>query len=152
MSAVLLWQQTSCLAVHRRMKIQVEEYTTKSYYNNILDDSLRFAWGFLSDYLCEDVSEKLKDLLGFVEINGLINRTVCFLCRIVDVVHEKPEVAEPNAKKSKTDSGPTDDYTLGSPGPNKASSISGSCLIKMRCCFHCRPKRNLPKPKNLSAK
>ncbi|ELU15130.1 hypothetical protein CAPTEDRAFT_215977 [Capitella teleta] len=84
---------------------QVSSYIRSSKSSlNSEDDCMRFAHGVVSDYLPCSLSSELKTYLGIVD----------------PVVHEKPTVENaPQAKKSKTQEGPLEDYSSGSKGEKK---------------------------------
>ncbi|KAK2155684.1 hypothetical protein LSH36_233g01010 [Paralvinella palmiformis] len=60
----------------------------------VKDDLLRFAHGIISEYLPVSLSKELQDYLGIKE----------------EVIHEKPDITEPKAKKMKADLTPVEDY------------------------------------------
>lgn len=61
------------------------------------DEALSYAFGMISDYISPDLSTVLKESLGIKEA----------------IVHDKPDIDTPKAKRAKKDGGPLEDYTNG---------------------------------------
>eukprot|EP00918_Siedleckia_nematoides_P047794 GHVU01104693.1.p1 GENE.GHVU01104693.1~~GHVU01104693.1.p1 ORF type:complete len:195 (-),score=28.63 GHVU01104693.1:583-1167(-) len=86
----------------------------------IKEDFLRYSMGVIADYLPLSVEQELQEFMGL---------------KPVEIVHEKPPIKQPNAKKAKTgDITPSEDYHSDqkpTAGPQKRLSKAQTALGKV---------------------